>query len=64
MRRAGEVLRAISMRGSFYSNVTSAYFFSGGAACFATRTTGKYPVRTVSLPLPLPSAVTCTRRKP
>ena len=52
------------MRGSFYSNVTSAYFFSGGAACFATRTTGKYPVRTVSLPLPLPSAVTCTRRKP
>jgi hypothetical protein len=42
------------------------YFFWLGATGFAVRTVGKYPVRvrTVSLPMPLASALTCTRRNP
>jgi|SRR5271157_596734 len=49
----------------YYLSKIVGYFFSV-AACLTTCAPGKYPVRvrTISLPWPLPSAVTSTRRKP
>ena len=66
MRREGERELSTAIGTPVYRTAGNGYFLSAAAPFLATRTTGKYPVRvrTVSLPSPLASAVTCTRRKP
>ena len=58
----GSVVYQLGIRGMGWYQSLPAYFLLPGASFFAPRTTGKYPVRvlTVNLPIPLASALTCS----